>query len=57
MAAPCHAFAGFLPGSGTGHVAWTNSVPTPLAPFVQAAYGTLRALDRPPPEAVWTARV
>ncbi|MER5896085.1 serine hydrolase domain-containing protein [Streptomyces sp. NPDC001876] len=51
------AFAGFLPGSGTALVAWTNSAPTPLAPFVQAAYGTLRALDRPPPGVVWTARV
>ncbi|MFB8117175.1 MULTISPECIES: serine hydrolase domain-containing protein [unclassified Streptomyces] len=44
------AFTGFLPASGTGLVALTNTAPTPLAPFVQAAYGTLRALDARPPE-------
>ncbi|MEV7297836.1 serine hydrolase domain-containing protein [Streptomyces clavifer] len=43
------AFAGFLPGSRTGLVALTNTAPTPLAPFIQAAYGTLRALDEPLP--------
>ncbi|MGW4229716.1 serine hydrolase domain-containing protein [Streptomyces sp. NPDC004980] len=42
------AFAGFLPGSRTGLVALTNTAPTPLAPFVQAAYGTLRTLGEPP---------
>lgn len=42
------AFAGFLPGSGTGLVALTNTAPTPLAPFVQAAYGALRGLDAAP---------
>lgn len=44
------AFTGFLPVSGTGLVALTNTAPTPLAPFVQAAYGTLHALDARPPE-------
>ncbi|ARZ68721.1 penicillin-binding protein [Streptomyces albireticuli] len=39
------AFAGFLPGSGTAVAALANTSPTPLAPFVQAAYGTLCALD------------
>ncbi|MFF5822495.1 serine hydrolase domain-containing protein [[Kitasatospora] papulosa] len=38
------AFAGFLPASGTALVALTNTAPTPLAPFVQSAYGTLRGL-------------
>ncbi|MER6652151.1 MULTISPECIES: serine hydrolase domain-containing protein [Streptomyces] len=38
------AFAGFLPTSGTALVALTNTAPTPLAPFVQSAYGTLRGL-------------
>ncbi|WP_405666401.1 beta-lactamase family protein [Streptomyces sp. NBC_01166] len=44
------AFAGFLPGSATGLVALTNTAPTPLAPFVQSAYGALRGLDAAPPE-------
>ncbi|MER7941934.1 serine hydrolase domain-containing protein [Streptomyces sp. NPDC094458] len=51
------AFAGFLPGSGTGLVALTNTAPTPLAPFVQSAYGPLRELDATPSATVWTARV
>ncbi|MYQ39209.1 serine hydrolase [Streptomyces sp. SID4921] len=51
------AFAGFLPGSGTGLVALTNTAPTPLAPFVQSAYGALRELDATPSATVWTARV
>ncbi|MFD5137185.1 serine hydrolase domain-containing protein [Streptomyces sp. NPDC058378] len=51
------AFAGFLPGSGTGLVALTNTVPTPLAPFVRSAYGALRELDATPSVTVWTARV
>ncbi|MFF5659267.1 serine hydrolase domain-containing protein [[Kitasatospora] papulosa] len=38
------AFAGFLPASGTALVALTNTAPTPLVPFVQSAYGTLRGL-------------
>ncbi|MEV2243090.1 serine hydrolase domain-containing protein [Streptomyces sp. NPDC049970] len=42
------AFAGFLPASGTALVALTNTAPTPLAPFVQAAYGTLRTMDARP---------
>ncbi|WP_329041690.1 beta-lactamase family protein [Streptomyces sp. NBC_00178] len=42
------AFAGFLPASGTALVALTNSAPTPLAPFVQAAYSALGALGRGP---------
>ncbi|MEU1126088.1 serine hydrolase domain-containing protein [Streptomyces sp. NPDC005899] len=50
-------FAGFLPGSGTGLVALTNTAPTPLAPFVQAAYGTLGALEADRPRPKWTARV
>ncbi|MFC8593591.1 serine hydrolase domain-containing protein [Streptomyces atroolivaceus] len=51
------AFAGFLPGSGTGLVALTNTAPTPLAPFIQSAYGVLRELDAGPSGKVWTARV
>ncbi|MFC9948613.1 serine hydrolase domain-containing protein [Streptomyces pratensis] len=51
------AFAGFLPGSGTGLVALTNTAPTPLAPFIQSAYGALRELDDTPSGRVWTARV
>ncbi|GAA0489266.1 serine hydrolase domain-containing protein [Streptomyces sp. NPDC046215] len=43
------AFAGFLPDSGTALAAFANAAPTPLAPFVQAAYGTLCALDGRPP--------
>ncbi|MBM7439944.1 serine hydrolase [Streptomyces sp. HB132] len=51
------AFAGFLPGSGTGLVALTNAAPTPLAPFVQSAYGALCGLDAAPCAKEWTARV
>jgi len=51
------AFAGFLPGSGTGLAALTNTAPTPLAPFIQSAYGALCGLDAAPREKVWTARV
>ncbi|MFE9724019.1 serine hydrolase domain-containing protein [Streptomyces sp. NPDC005794] len=51
------AFAGFLPGSGAGLVALTNTAPTPLAPFIQSAYGTLRGLESTAPGKVWTARV
>ncbi|MER5556804.1 serine hydrolase domain-containing protein [Streptomyces sp. NPDC002793] len=51
------AFAGFLPGSNAALVALTNTAPTPLAPFIQSAYGTLRALQSPAPEELWTARV
>ncbi|MBT2674366.1 beta-lactamase family protein [Streptomyces sp. ISL-14] len=39
------AFAGFLPGSGIALAALADTTPTPLAPFVQAAYGTLCALE------------
>ncbi|MBT2384271.1 serine hydrolase [Streptomyces sp. ISL-11] len=39
------AFAGFLPRSGTAVVALADAAPTPTAPFIQAAYGTLCALD------------
>ncbi|GAA0371226.1 serine hydrolase domain-containing protein [Streptomyces blastmyceticus] len=39
------AFAGFLPGSGCALAALADTAPTPLAPFIQAAYGTLCALD------------
>ncbi|MGW1072453.1 serine hydrolase domain-containing protein [Streptomyces sp. NPDC002537] len=39
------AFAGFLPGSGIALAALADTAPTPLAPFIQAAYGTLCALD------------
>ncbi|MGW0783214.1 serine hydrolase domain-containing protein [Streptomyces sp. NPDC002913] len=51
------AFAGFLPASGTGLVALTNTAPTPLAPFVQSAYGTLCGLGSTPAGRMWTARV
>ncbi|MFE4690749.1 serine hydrolase domain-containing protein [Streptomyces sp. NPDC056749] len=51
------AFAGFLPASGTGLVALTNTAPTPLAPFVQSAYAALRGLGSAPSGEVWTARV
>ncbi|MFF2729631.1 serine hydrolase domain-containing protein [Streptomyces sp. NPDC058008] len=51
------AFAGFLPGADTGLVALTNVAPTPLAPFVQSAYGALRGLDDRPSGKEWTARV
>ncbi|MFF4532649.1 serine hydrolase domain-containing protein [Streptomyces sp. NPDC001407] len=39
------AFAGFLPRSGCAIAALADTSPTPLAPFVQAAYGALCALD------------
>ncbi|MCC3770815.1 serine hydrolase [Streptomyces sp. UNOC14_S4] len=39
------AFAGFLPQAGIALAALADTAPTPLAPFVQAAYGTLCALD------------
>ncbi|MFD6279552.1 serine hydrolase domain-containing protein [Streptomyces sp. NPDC060209] len=51
------AFAGFLPASGTGLVALTNTAPTPLAPFIQSAYGALRGLDAARSGTEWTARV
>ncbi|MEU0137631.1 serine hydrolase domain-containing protein [Streptomyces sp. NPDC006296] len=51
------AFAGFLPASDTALVALTNTAPTPLAPFVQSAYGALCGLVPGPSGGVWTARV
>ncbi|MFE9662988.1 serine hydrolase [Streptomyces sp. NPDC005955] len=39
------AFVGFLPRSGTALAALANTAPTPLAPFVQSAYGTLCAWE------------
>ncbi|MDQ0793041.1 hypothetical protein QFZ58_001529 [Streptomyces sp. B1I3] len=38
-------------------MALTDTAPTPLAPFVRAAYGTLRAPDGARTRQVWTARV